>query len=484
MSLHLHLVGLSHRTAPVELREKLHVPEDGVVEALRRLAGRSGVEECYILSTCNRVEVLVREAEEDRGGEQVVEFLVERGGIAAAELRPCLYHHRGFEAVRHLFRVAASLDSMIVGEPQIVHQVRAALQAARTAGTVGSVLNPALDKSLSVARRIRSETELAQHAVSISYAAVELARKIFGELDGRRAMLLGAGEMSELAAKHLLKHGVDALQVANRSPQRAERLAARFGGRVVRWDRVLDELVDSDIVLASTAAPHPVIEAPAVQRVMPLRRYRPVFFIDIAVPRDIDPAVNDIDNAYLYDVDDLEAVVEENKAVREREAGIAERMIDEEVEAFRAQVRSWSVTPTIVGLREHGEQLLEAELERHSGSLVGLTAEQRRAVEAVGRGLLQKLLHAPIEALKDDARDGDGAASVRAVQRLFDLGVAPVEPAAEDGEGAGADADREARAAVDGDGETGIEREAGGAGEEGAGAGARDGSPRAAGDDA
>lgn len=418
--LNLRLVGLNHRTAPLELRESLYVPEYRLADALLELRSVDAVEEGFILSTCNRIEVVAQVADEE-DHRALTAFLGDYHGVAVESLEDHLYRLVDEDVLRHLFRVTASLDSLVLGEPQIVGQVRESLRAARKAGAVGPVLNAVFDKALMVARRVRSETGLAENAVSVSYAAVELAKKIFGELEGRRALLLGAGEMSELAAKHLVKHGVDAVMVSNRSRERAVELAEVIGGQVVGWDRALDELTVADIVLASTAAPHPVVTVDAVERAMPRRRYRPIFLIDIAVPRDVEAAVNEIDNVYLYDIDDLQSVVDENRAARAREAEVAEAMIREEVVTFQETIKSWRVTPTIVALRQAVEEMRRDELSRISSVLRDLDPAEAEAVEELTRRMLNKMLHGAIHVLKEDARNGAGLEASRLVRRMWDL---------------------------------------------------------------
>ncbi|MFQ5743738.1 MAG: glutamyl-tRNA reductase [Acidobacteriota bacterium] len=420
-AMNLRLVGLSHKTAPLEVRERLHVGTAELRQALTALDSVPRVRECFILSTCNRVEV-VAEIEKSRDGEgTLTNFLCDYNGERLEELSPHLYRYRATGAIAHLFRVAASLDSMVIGEPQIVAQVREALAAARSVGTVGPVLGPVLDRALVVGKRVRTETGIGRSAVSIATAAVELARKIFGDLRGRRALLLGAGEMSELAAQRLVKHGVDTVLVANRSPRRAARLAAAFNGQVVDWGESLAALVDADIVIASTASPHTLVSVEAVRRILPQRRYRPIFFIDIAVPRDIEAGVNALDNVYLYDIDDLQGVVEENLASRSRRAEAAEELVVEELERFVGTLSSRDVAPTIKELRSLAETLRREEVGRAKRKLASLSPEQEKAVEALSRGLVNKLLHRPITALKEEARDGRGQQILHLLRRLYRL---------------------------------------------------------------
>ena len=411
--MHLRLVGTSFKTAPLELRERLHVDEADLVPLLKALEQRPLVRECFVLSTCNRVELLAHletatPGEAQRNGCVLTDFLATYHSEDRDYLRSYLYTFDGPAAVTHTFRVASSLDSMVIGEPQIVAQVREALAAAREAGTIGPVLGPVLDRALAVAKKVRTETAIGRNAVSISYAAVELARKIFGDLDGRSALLVGAGEMSELAARHLVKHGVAELSVANRSAEAALRMATRFEANVIPWDEHLEALNNVDIVITSTASPEPLIRADAVREIMPKRRHRMLFFIDIAVPRDVDPKVNEIDNVYLYDVDDLQGVVAENRAARKRAAAEAERLIAEEAQRFVGSMLAQQIGPAIVELREQAERLRQRELVQVRQRLGELTPEQEKTLDDFTRGFTKRLLHGSITELKRAARLGRG----------------------------------------------------------------------------
>lgn len=421
MEARLQLIGLSHKTAPLDLRERLHVGATELPGALAALEAVPSVEECFILSTCNRVEVMAQRRARNGSFDPLVDFLCDYHGERVDGVEPHLYRLESAQAVGHLFRVTSSLDSMVVGEPQIVAQVREAMTVARSAGTLGPVLGSTIDRALAVSKRVRTETGIARNAVSISYAAVELARKIFGDLERRRALLLGAGEMSELAARHLLKHGVDELLVANRSQERAKELADAVGGKAVPWDDWPALLEEVDIVLGSTAAPQPVVKARMVRDAMPRRRHRPVFFIDIAVPRDVEPAVNQIDNVYLYDVDDLQGVVEENLEERSRHAEVAERIVAEETDRFTASLQALDLGPTIAAIRRLAEDLRRRELERMRGRLGELSPEQVEAVDALTRGIVNKLLHGPMTGLKQVAREADDLRAAEMARLLWDL---------------------------------------------------------------
>ena len=349
------VVGLSHKAAPVEVREKLSFPEPVLKDALCCMGKLEPVNENIILSTCNRVEAYVTVSEHEGGIERVKRFFLDYHNLEGELYYKSLYAHHGREAVRHLFRVAASLDSMVVGEPQILGQLKDAFDHALTNSTTGTVMNRLMKKAISVAKRIRTETKIAESAVSISFAAVELARKIFGDLDGKTVMLAGAGEMAELAAKHLVNNGVKTILVANRTFERAEELAQEFEGRAVKYEDLVPEMVHADILIAATGAPHYILLKKDMERVIKERKNKPVFLIDIAAIRNLDPEINKIDNVYLYDVDDLQSVVESNIKERQREAEQAEEIIEEEINTFMSWLTTIDVVPTIVALRERAE---------------------------------------------------------------------------------------------------------------------------------
>jgi glutamyl-tRNA reductase len=416
------LVGLSHKTAPIEVRERLAFPEERLPEALDGLKSLSGVSEGMILSTCNRVEIVARsESPQADLIPQLAQFLADFHHLSIARIQPYLYHHQQRGAILHVFRVASSLDSMIVGETQILGQVKDAYHLARSAGALRGPLDEVLTRSFAVAKRVRNETGIAASAVSVSYAAVELARKIFGSLEGKRILLVGAGKMSELAAKHLLGHGGSQAFVANRTPERAEELAAALQGRAVPFEQLLEYAVQCDILISSAAAPHFLILKSDAQRLLAERKNRPMFLIDIAVPRNIDPEVNKLDNLFLYDIDDLQQVVDDNLKERMREAQRGEQIAEQEVEKFLRWVKTLDVVPTIIDLQSHVEQLRQQELARVQSQLGNLTPEQREAVEALTKGLTHKLLHSPITELKTLAQQPDGLRLVETVRRIFNL---------------------------------------------------------------
>jgi glutamyl-tRNA reductase len=417
------VLGLNHKTAPVEVRERLHFPERDLPDALASLGALPGVEERLILSTCNRVEVyaVVPDAADARGPLQA--FLAEQRGVPPEAFAESLYLRAEAEAARHLFRVASSLDSMVVGEHQILAQVKEAYGIAARLDATGLVLNGLLERALRVAKQVRTETEIGAAPVSVASVAVDLAKRIFSDLAGRTVMILGAGEMAELALTHLKDQGIQTVIVANRNHDRAVELAGRVGGRAVSFRQARDEMVPADIVISSTGAPHVVLTRDDLAEIVRRRHYRPIFLIDIAVPRDIDPRVNELDNVYLYDIDDLQAVVTANLSAREREAVRAEALVDREVEQFTHWLRSLEVVPTIVSLREKVEAIRRAELERALGRMGDLTPEQREAVAALTTSLINKILHQPMTELKRQAAASDGqvyAAILRALFRLPD----------------------------------------------------------------
>ena len=415
----LSLVGMSQHTAPVEVRERLYFPEQDIPAALHSLCERSGVGEAVIFSTCNRVEVLARLEDGIEALPLLADFLAETRRVARSSFDSCLYHHSQRDAVRHVFRVAASLDSMIVGEPQELGQVKAAYATARAVGTVGSILDEVLTRAFAVAKKVRTETGIAAAAVSVSYAAVELARKIFGSLEGKNVFVIGAGKMSELAARHLLRSGAQAIFVANRTYARAQELAAQWGGRAIQFDDLLNYISQADIVISSTGAPHYVIRKEHGARFLAERKNRPMFFIDIAVPRDIDPELNTLDNIFLYDIDDLEEVVATNRRDRQREALRAEEIVEREVDRLLLRLKMLELTPTILALEQKLHGLREQELAR--ARLPTLSAEQRAAVEEMTRSLVNKILHLPLAQLKRLPQQPDGLKFIEFIRKTFQL---------------------------------------------------------------
>jgi glutamyl-tRNA reductase len=414
------VIGLNHQTAPVAVRERLAFTEQELVMPLERFRD-AAVEETVILSTCNRVEFYIHTPAVESGVNPCIEFLSAYHDLPISAFTPYLYQLHDADAVRHLFRVAASLDSLVLGEPQILGQVKTAYLSAHAAGRTGVVLNQLFSRALNVAKTVRSETGIGDHAVSVSYAAVELAKKIFEHLEACTSMILGAGETSELAARHLLRQGVGSMFVVNRTQARAEKLAQTLDAKAISWDAFPEHLVQTDIVISSTSAPHPVIRKAMVQDVMRARKGRPMFFIDIAVPRDIDPDVNTLDDVFLYDMDDLEHVVAANREARQLEAQAAEDLIWREVRHFQQWLISRDAVPTIVALRKRAELVRQEELEKALAKLAALTPRERQAIETLATGIVNKLMHAPTVNLKRASRDGRVRDYVQIVQHLFNL---------------------------------------------------------------
>jgi glutamyl-tRNA reductase len=417
----LFVAGLSHRNAPVELRERLAIEEDKLREVLSDLQATSVVPEVVVLSTCNRVEVYGVAEAPGEARALVFRHLCRQRGIDLGLVEDALYTHLEGDAVRHAFRVAASLDSMMIGEPQILGQVKDAFALAQACETVGPQLHTLFSQAFSVAKRVRTETEIARHAVSVSFAAVELAKKIFAGLSGRAVLLVGAGKMSELAAKHLVEQGAFPIYVANRTWARAQDLARSLSGTPVQWEELQTALASVDIVVTSTGATQPVISQSMVARIMHSRRGRPLFFIDIAVPRDVEPGVDRLDDVYRYDIDDLKQVVDANLRERAREAQRAEALVEREVGKFLVRQGDVEVIPTIVSLRARLEEIRLAEVKRTLARLPDASPEQRAAIEALSNGIVNKILHAPITKLRESSRAGASRSVLELVHELFGL---------------------------------------------------------------
>jgi len=415
------LVGLNHKTAPVEVRECLGFVGHDVDAALERLQRIAALQEGLLLSTCNRVEVLATTTDHRQAVEEITAFLAEGDRVPLEQLGAALYVHRGDAAVRHVFRVAASLDSMVVGEPQILGQLKEAYRRATERKSSGVILNRLLHRAFFVAKRIRTETGIGDHAVSISYAAIELGRKIFGALEGKTVLLIGAGEMAELAVEHLLRHRAGAILVANRTLARAVELAARFKGRALAFEEIGDGLREADIVISSTGSPDYVLHRDQVKAARRGQR-RPLFFIDIAVPRDIDPAVNRLENTYVYDIDDLKGVIEENIEDRQRAALQGERIVEEAVLRFREWYQSLEVVPTIVALHQKLEEIVRQEGVKTLGGL-GLKNDPQalEACERMTHAVVNKILHAPTTLLKREVSHNQPSLFLDVTRRLFGL---------------------------------------------------------------
>ena len=426
-------VGTSHHIALLDFRERLSFSESQLTEAFQLLREHPDVREATILSTCNRVEVYAVTCSKD-GAALLSDFLSNYHQIEPQQLDKFTYSHQDLDAVRHLFNVTTSLDSMVVGEPQILGQVKEAYAQSLAVGATGDILNRLFTKALSVGKRVRTETNIAAGAVSISYAAVELAKKIFQSLEDKTVAIIGAGEMSELTAQHLVKNNVSKVIVANRTYERAVDIAKKFNGIPLAYDADLSFLVEADIVISSTDAPHYLIDRHSLAEIMRQRKYRYMFLIDIAVPRDIDPEVSKVDNAFLYNIDDLEAVVASNLKDRQQEAESAMQIVKEEVAKFQSRLQVFEVNPTIKALHQQFQEVASKEL-GICFDRAQLTPKQQKMVEAMTQSIIKKLLHQPTANLRQIALNPDliGAANdthedhaqyVRALQELFALAQA------------------------------------------------------------
>ena len=416
------LVGVNHKTAPVEVRELLAFSEEACAEGLRALVDGEVVSEGLIVSTCNRVEVLTATTSEQikQSRERITNFLSQSRSLPHDLFRDHSYSHIDDQAVRHIFRVASSLDSMVVGEPQVLGQVRQAYSVALEAGTAGRVLNRLIHQAFRVAKRVRTETGIAANAVSISYMAVELGKKIFGSLKGQSVLLVGAGEMAELSARHLINAGVARVLIANRTEESSARLAKEFGGETVSFERLADYLPDADIVVCSTGAGEYVVTADMARKALNRRRNRPAFFIDISVPRNLDPAIGDLPNAFVFDIDDLESVISSNIREREREAERAELIVDSEVMQFQQSLRVMEIGPSIGALRLKLQDIARSEMIRQRNRLGHLTLEQESAVEALLLSTVNKISHPLIDRMRRSFDGGDNE-SIQAWRDVFDL---------------------------------------------------------------
>jgi glutamyl-tRNA reductase len=415
------VVGLSYNTAPLEIREQVAFAANRIEEPLREIVSLPDINEAVILSTCNRVEIYAATRDIAGGIARIKRYLADSRHLPFEQLEPHLYGLHGEDAIRHVFRVASSLDSMVMGEPQILGQVKSAYGYAAEFKTSGIILNRFLHKAFSVAKRVRTETRIASSAVSVAFAAVELAKKIFDDLSDKTVMLIGAGEMGELAAKHFINTGVRGVLVANRTFERGEKLAAEFGGKAVMFEDLFDHLHKSDIVLTSTGAPQHIIKPKQVAEVIRHRKMKPMFFIDIAVPRDIDPKVNNIENVYLYNTDDLQGVVESNLRQRAIEAEKAEEIVTQEIGQFFTWLSTLDVTPAIVAMRSRFEEVRKAELARTIAGWKGLHPEDEKRLEALTSAIINKLLHNPTSILKQNRLGNRNDLYIDALRALFDL---------------------------------------------------------------
>lgn len=414
------LVGVNHKTAPIEVRERLAFTDDACNAGLRSLVDGQIIREGLIVSTCNRVEVLTETATLNDTTQRVIQFLSRDEHLPHSLFETHLYKHTDDMAVRHLFRVSSSLDSMVVGEPQVLGQIRRAYAIALEAGTTGRVLNRLVPHAFRVAKRVRTETGIGASAVSISYMAVELGKKIFNSLTGHTALLIGAGEMAELSARHLVNAGVSRVLLANRSEEPARRLASELGGEPVSFDRIADYVAEADVVICSTSADHYVVTEEMVRKALMKRRNRPAFFIDISVPRNIDPLIGEIPNVFVFDIDDLESVISSNIREREREAERAELIVESEMMQFQQSLRALEAGPTIGALRQTLQDVARQELSRQRNRLGALSAEQERAVEALLISTVNKISH-PILAQMRRSFDASDEETVQAWRDIFGL---------------------------------------------------------------
>ena len=414
------LLGINHKTAPIEVRECIAFSEDESKSALHSLLRKSFIKEALLFSTCNRVEILLVTDNKTRAVEETKGFIAEFNKIPLEKFEDALYIHEGDDAVRHVFRVASSLDSMVLGEPQILGQVKEAYRIATAEKTSSVILNRLLHRTFFVAKRIRTETGIGGRAVSISYAAVELARKIFGVLADKTVMLIGAGEMAELAVEHLIRNNAVKVWVANRTFEKGVELAKQFNGQAIRFEEIPESLKTVDIIISSTGAPDYVIQRDQVKGVLRKRKNRPLFFIDIAVPRDIDPEINRLNNSYVYDIDDLKGVIDENIEDRRKEAIKGERIVDEAVIRFREWYESLDVVPTIVGLRNKMESIAAAELKKTLQSSM-ISEQDAKALHKMADSLINKILHDPTQFLKRNRMREDKSFYIDTVRKLFKL---------------------------------------------------------------
>ena len=419
--MNLLLVGVNHKTSPVALREKLAGLIPNVPQAYLSLKAHPELMEVLLYTTCNRVELLCVTEEPAAAEARLKAFLAAHPEVPAADLNDSLYIHRDQDAVQHLFRVAASLDSMVVGEPQILGQVKEAYRQATQSQATGPILNRLLHKTFSVAKRVRRETGLGDQAVSVSYAAIALGRKIFGALEGKTVLLLGAGEMAELALEHLKGQGVAKIVVANRTLERGVRLAERFRGEAVSLEELEAQLLAADIVISSTGSDEHLLTRDQVKAVMRRRKQRPLFLIDIAVPRDLDPAINDLDNVYLYNIDDLQEVAAHGLQHRQKEAAKAERLVAAETLKFLEWLDTLQVYPTIIALKDKAERICARELKKTLPQLGPLSPEQRQALDALAHAITGKLLHDPIIFLKRNHHPKKPHRELDLIRRLFRL---------------------------------------------------------------
>lgn len=424
---HLLLIGVSHHTAPVELREQVDFIRAGIADALAALASTTGTGEVAVVSTCNRAEVYTTCRDVDAARLSLVAFLCRYHAVAESVLEPHLYTRIDADVARHLFRVAGGLDSLIVGEPQILGQVKEAYQIAADQQSTGPLLNRLFHNAFSAGKRVRAETGIGEGAVSVSYAAVSLARKIFGRLDQLQVLVLGAGEMGKLTARHLNAQSVRRMTIASRTAAHAQALAAQVNGHAIPWEAIDEPLATTDIIVTATGAQIPVLTKARLEAVMKVRRNRPLFVIDIAVPRDVEAEAGDLEQLFLYNIDDLRAIVNENLARRAGQIEQAETIVNEEVKAFTAWMRSREAIPTVVALRHRFEAIRRAELARLESKIAALPPDARASVDEITRLIVEKLLLTPTEQLKAVTDEDTAHAYTSALSRIFSLAAESVE---------------------------------------------------------
>ncbi|MFC1833665.1 glutamyl-tRNA reductase [Thermodesulfobacteriota bacterium] len=431
--MHVIVIGLNHSTAPVQIREKITFPGDEDGEVTRSLKTLPGVEEAVVVSTCNRAEIITTTEDPVNAAEELVQAIGDIHGVDPNPFRPYLYIKDDAEAVRHVLRVTSSLDSMVVGEPQILGQVKESYRRATDVEATGPIINRLMHRAFFTAKRIRNETGIGRSAVSVAYAAVELARKILGELRNKRVLLIGAGEMAELAARHLMAQVDHPVVVTNRTYVNACTLASELGGTAVPMEELDEGIAAADVIITSTGSCDPIIGRAGIEAVMPRRRYRPIFLIDIAIPRDVEPEVNDVDGVYLYNIDDLQAVVDENLDERQGEALKGETIVEEEVTKFMSWIGTLDAAPTIVALKDKMEKIREGEMVRMNGKLSELNPREREAVETITRSIINKIAHDPIVFLKKAGASSKRNYYLDIAQKLFDLnGLSPTPDSGEE----------------------------------------------------
>ncbi|MGA9111791.1 MAG: glutamyl-tRNA reductase [Smithella sp.] len=415
------LVGLNHKTASIAVREKIFAGCQEEKDILARLRSLNGVGEVLYLSTCNRIEIIASVEEHGKAVIALRDFVAASGGLTPNEAAYCFYEYRNEEAVRHIFRVASSLDSMVMGETQILGQVKDAYRQALAQYATGVVLNRLMHCSFRAAKRVRTETAIAANPVSVSYAAVELAKKIFGSLDGKKILLIGAGEMAELTGMHLITNGAESIIVANRTLAQARLLAEKFHGEAVSLDSLDAKLIEADIVISSTGAPDFIVTADILKRIHHRRKNRLLFLIDIAMPRDIEPAASSLENVYLYNIDDLQDIVDENMNVRRKEAVRAEMIVEEEVTRYINWQKELESVPTIISLRSKTEEIIKAEMEKAAGWMQNFNKEDQERIDNLVNSIVNKVLHSPVAVLKEESSEFSSRDIVAAVRRLFRL---------------------------------------------------------------